>query len=49
MIQWNTEKIDIPKDYIVIFPSIWERSPEMSEWIKVIQYIREQYIEVIIL
>jgi len=49
MIQWDTEKIDIPKDYIVIFPSIWERSPEMNKWAKVIQYIKKQHIEVIIL
>jgi len=49
LIQRETEKIDIPKDYIVIFPSIWERSPEMSEWKKVIHHIKEQKIDVVVL
>lgn len=43
------EAISLPEKYIVIFPSLLERSLLTTEWIKIINYIYNQKIDVLIL
>lgn len=48
-IVFNRKKISLPKKYITIFPSLWERSPQDTERIKVIEYIIKKKLEIVII
>lgn len=43
------EQIDVPEKYITIFPSIYERSLEMKDWINIIDHCKQQGYAVLVL
>lgn len=49
LIQLETEKYELPDNYIAIYPSVRERSMDIEQRVKVIEYIISQNIAVVIL
>ena len=42
------EKVELPDHFIAIFPSIYERSLEMKDWIDILHHCRDKWYQVII-
>ncbi len=48
IIQWPLEKVFLSEKYVTLFPSLYERSIAMKEWIGIITWLRESNYRVII-
>ncbi|MDP2670827.1 MAG: hypothetical protein Q8O99_08315 [bacterium] len=44
-----TQAVDLPHPYVAIFPSLFERSPEMSVWKDIITFLHEKNITPVII
>ncbi len=50
-ITWSTEPppFSIPENYVTIFPSLRERTPEMSVWQSVLHFLHEKWIAIVVI